>query len=332
MLDERLDPDTRLALARTGVDWGNAYAGPAGGGAARAYPAEVARQIGMPALEPVGLATLASPQEPMRRSPAHASELISEVLSGEWLTVLAEEGDWRLVAGEDLYVGWVHAWTLRAQQPEHRVVQQAQFMGRYAHPRGTLWTSDNWAASLLGLGMPLLCPEEGPRTRGTRVLIALAHGPTGWLDEDALLAPAARADVGETLRLALGLLGTPYRWGGRGVGGLDCSGFVQLVFLLAGFDLPRDTRQQVGRGTTVELEEPAWRAGDLLFFGDPVDHVGIYDGRSGLVHCSGLVRRQSVGEIPHLMRRLSQARRMGDGDVVTTRTLWRHPPAALSAP
>jgi cell wall-associated NlpC family hydrolase len=331
MLDDRIERSRREELAALDVDWGSAYAGPDGEGGLLAYPADLAAAIGARGIEPEALAMTTSPQEPMRRGPSHQAELISEVLGGEWVSVLRKEGDWWLVIGEDGYVGWTNAWTLREQDGPARRALRARFMGRYAHPRGTLWSSDNWAEGTLWMGMPLLCPEEGPRTRGTRVLVTLTSGGTGWLDEDALLTPPSRADLGEMLRMATRLLGTPYRWGGRSPGGLDCSGFVQLAFLLGGFDLPRDSGQQVRCGEAVDLDEAGWRAGDLLFFGDPCDHVGIHDGRGGLVHCSGLARRQPLGDIPQLMARLSQVRRIGSDSVVNTRTLWRYPAVAPAA-
>lgn len=332
MLDERLPAEQRSALEAMDVDWGDAYAGPTEDGGFCAYPAAVATQLGASVLEPSGLATVVSPQEPMRRAPSHQSEMISEALGGEWLTVLRREPSWWLVESEDGYLGWVSTWTVETQELSHRAQLQGRLMGRYAEPRGTLWSSDTWAASALWLGMPLLCPEDGPRTRGTRVMVSLAHGPTGWLDEDALLAVTARADHREALRVATRLLGTAYRWGGRCPGGMDCSGFVQLVFLLAGFHLPRDARQQARRGAAVEPSESRWQAGDLLFFGLPADHVGIYDGRGGLIHCSGLARRQPLGDIPQLMARLSGVRRLGDESLVHKSTLWRRPTVLPKVP
>jgi cell wall-associated NlpC family hydrolase len=102
---------------------------------------------------------------------------------------------------------------------------------------------------------------------------------------------------------ALQYLGTPYSWGGGGIGGpsngfgpggatvgFDCSSLVQYAFhKAAGLALPRTTDAQAAALPHVPLGSPL-RAGDLLFFhsqGDPPStyhHVGIYDGQGGMVH------------------------------------------------
>jgi len=71
--------------------------------------------------------------------------------------------------------------------------------------------------------------------------------------------------------------GTPYRYGGATKRGIDCSAFVQAVYVSAfGVTLPRTAREQyqyVKLISTTELKE-----GDLLFFNTLgyVSHVGIY--------------------------------------------------------
>ena len=73
------------------------------------------------------------------------------------------------------------------------------------------------------------------------------------------------------------LLGTPYRYGGTGLSGLDCSGFVLEVFTPLGLNLPRTSAEQAQVGVPVERD--ALQAGDLVFFDiegrGSVSHVGI---------------------------------------------------------
>jgi cell wall-associated NlpC family hydrolase len=102
---------------------------------------------------------------------------------------------------------------------------------------------------------------------------------------------------------ALQFLGTPYSWGGGGIGGpgkgfgpggetlgFDCSSLVQYAYHQAtGLMLPRVTDAQSAALPHVPPGS-ALRAGDLLFFHSPGDspgsyhHVGIYDGQGGMVH------------------------------------------------
>jgi cell wall-associated NlpC family hydrolase len=112
-------------------------------------------------------------------------------------------------------------------------------------------------------------------------------------------AQSARSN--DVLIRAIGLVGTPYRYGGNTPeGGFDCSGLVDFVFLdAAGLRLPRSTHE------LIELDAPSisrkhLRPGDLLFFnpgGGPASHIGIYVGESRFVHApktGGTVRLESL--------------------------------------
>jgi cell wall-associated NlpC family hydrolase len=84
--------------------------------------------------------------------------------------------------------------------------------------------------------------------------------------------------------VALGQLGKPYRWGGTGPGGFDCSGLVYSSFRAVGINVPRTSRAQSTAGHYVSRRD--LRAGDLIFFYSPVGHVGIYLGYGVMVHSS----------------------------------------------
>ncbi len=80
-------------------------------------------------------------------------------------------------------------------------------------------------------------------------------------------------------------LGAPYRFGGTGEGGFDCSGLVLRVYQKLGVRLPRTARAMFQSLPAVADPKP----GDLVFFsfsGKAIDHVGIYLGRGRFVHAS----------------------------------------------
>lgn len=89
--------------------------------------------------------------------------------------------------------------------------------------------------------------------------------------ETAAPAPAASSNV---IEIAKQYIGTPYVYGGSTPAGFDCSGFTQYVFAKAGKSIPRVTTAQQAAATPVSSPQP----GDLVFFGSPSWHVGIYVG------------------------------------------------------
>lgn len=79
----------------------------------------------------------------------------------------------------------------------------------------------------------------------------------------------------------------PYRYGGTGKNGIDCSAFVrQAMARVRGLRLPRTTRAQIRRGHAIPRNE--LRVGDLVFFktGGKSRHVGIYIGHGRFMHVS----------------------------------------------
>lgn len=106
----------------------------------------------------------------------------------------------------------------------------------------------------------------------------------------------------DVLMSAIGLVGTPYRYGGNTPdGGFDCSGLIGYVYRnSAGIQLPRSTREMIGiRAPSVGRD--ALQSGDLVFFatngGSQVSHAGIYVGEGRFVHApssGGTVRLDSL--------------------------------------
>ncbi|MEJ5092706.1 glycoside hydrolase [Sphingobacterium faecium] len=83
-------------------------------------------------------------------------------------------------------------------------------------------------------------------------------------------------------------MGIPHRMGGATKKGVDCSGFVGMLYLkVYKEDLPRSSRDMsvvVKNKRTAQLKE-----GDLVFFsfgGRNIDHVGVYLHNNKFVHVS----------------------------------------------
>jgi cell wall-associated NlpC family hydrolase len=120
----------------------------------------------------------------------------------------------------------------------------------------------------------------------------------------------------DVLFRALGLVGTPYRWGGNTPdSGFDCSGLIGFVYRdAAHIALPRTTHDLIGmRAPRVDKSE--LQSGDLVFFateGSRVSHAGIYVGEGRFVHApstGGTVRLDYLNN-PYWARTYRDAKRV----------------------
>ena len=88
----------------------------------------------------------------------------------------------------------------------------------------------------------------------------------------------------DVLAYAMQFVGYPYVYGGSSTSGFDCSGFTQYVYKHFGVTLNRTAAAQNSNGTAVSRSN--LQPGDLVMFGSPINHVGIYAGGGRIVHAA----------------------------------------------
>lgn len=105
-------------------------------------------------------------------------------------------------------------------------------------------------------------------------------------DQASSLAAAKKIAVsgraGLAMKFAFKQIGDRYIFGADGMKYWDCSGLTMRAYQSAGVNLPHSSAAQSRMGKSIPFSKK--QPGDLLFFGRPVSHVGIYIGNGKMVH------------------------------------------------
>jgi cell wall-associated NlpC family hydrolase len=110
----------------------------------------------------------------------------------------------------------------------------------------------------------------------------VSRATRAWQPSPSVQSSAASRGAGAAISAARAQLGKPYSWGGSGPNSFDCSGLTAWAWRAAGVGLPHNAAAQQGMGRSVSRGE--LQPGDLVFFGSPAYHVGIYVGDGMMIH------------------------------------------------
>lgn len=225
--------------------------------------------------------------ENMHRGSSADTDVVSQAILGTNVKLLQKERnaadeDWYEVETPDAYTGWIAAPALRVPDPGEApyassgpvFVVNSLLANTYREPDVT----EHKPFKVAPISAVLeITGEEGERWLKVR----LPCGAQAWIqrgDGDVREAPWAwpRRPVEDMVALAKRFLGLPYTWGGTSPLGLDCSGFVQLVYKMSGIGILRDADIQMEQSGLVPVPAGEERAGDLVFFGRTgIGHVGM---------------------------------------------------------
>lgn len=220
---------------------------------------------------------------PVRKDPAHRSEMISQLLFGEKCILMESVDGWEKVQAKyDGYEGWVQSGQVTVID-EHKFNKKDNLL-----TEGLVNEIDFNGYNMM---IPIGCS-----------LSAFNSGLTPW-NKNSVKYKGEFWDIenvkfsGKAIRqFSFRFLNTSYLWGGKSVYGIDCSGFVQTVYKFFGKYIPRDSSQQAEEGETIDFLQSA-KCGDLAFFDNEdgkIVHVGMLLNSDEIIHSSTKVRIDKI--------------------------------------
>jgi len=245
-----------------------------------------AHKSGGPATVDPTAAVVINAVENMHSGSMSSSDVVSQAILGTNVTLLKKERnsdgeDWWQVETPDTYKGWIISAALSfidSGEPPYAssgsvFVVSALLANTYLEPGVTEHKPVKVA--------PISAVLEVVREKNERwIEINLPGNTRAWIqrgDGDIRQAPWSwpRISVEGMVALAKRFLGLPYTWGGTSPLGVDCSGFAQLVYKMGGIPILRDADIQYEGSGLVPVEAGQEMAGDLVFFGKSIGHVGM---------------------------------------------------------
>ncbi|MGA7954157.1 MAG: C40 family peptidase [Gloeobacterales cyanobacterium] len=244
--------------------------------------------------QPKPYARLVSTYADMRGEAKADSELASQAILGDSFQILRQAGGWIEVFRQwDGYVGWIEAGNLE-------VMDTGSFSRWMKRPKAVLLedvASESNQTLYRGSILPIL--ETSAQTwsiespSGDPLNLAQSQARAYQIKSRAQELQKRVVNIAQQIYTISRSAPYHYLWGGTKGLDLDCSGFNQTVFRLAGVALPRDSYQQQGYSLPVaktidNLDE--LRPGDLVFFNENkkrATHTGIHVGDGILIHSSG---------------------------------------------
>lgn len=210
---------------------------------------------------------------PVRILPADTSEMVTQLLYGEYFKILEERGKWsKIRIAFDSFEGWIsNSQLFKLNEEVYEELSRAT----------RIYSSDL---------IEFISETSGDLTAIPMGAVLNYARDNKFSFEGNFLSGIK--DKSNLINSALLYLNTPFLWGGKSPFGIDSSGLAQMVYMLNGYSLLRDSAQQARQGEALSFIEEC-EPGDLAFFDDNdgnIIHVGILMKDNYIIHADGKVR------------------------------------------
>ena len=231
----------------------------------------------------------------MRSKPDEASELETECLFGETITILDEYSDWYFCKLEtDNYCGWVQKKGLGfMKNSSHRIISTRTFLLKDKNIKSS-------CISYLSLGSQIFV-NNIDKFWAQVYLPNYKSNEFGYLPRTHIVKKCKK--VNDWVGIAENLIGTPYVWGGRNSMGLDCSALLQLSFQTYGEDIPRNSIDQSSLKKKIIDKNDLLKRGYVIFW---KDHVAIMTDKQNCVHANAFHMRVSKEPLINVLARTEE--------------------------
>ncbi|MDB9872264.1 C40 family peptidase [Alphaproteobacteria bacterium] len=236
-----------------------------------------------------------TPSTPMRSNPSEISELETECLFGESLTILDKHKDWyycKLLT--DNYCGWVQKSNLGKMNPcTHRVVSKRTFLFKDKDVK-------SGCINYLPLGGQVsvkIVDDEWTKI----YLFENSNHRFAYVPSHHIIEKNAKIE--DWVAISEKLIGCPYVWGGRNSIGLDCSALLQLSYQTYGEDIPRNTNNQLSINKETIHNLDMLERGFVVFW---QGHVGIMVDKLNCIHANAFHMEVSIEPLAKIISRIGK--------------------------
>lgn len=223
---------------------------------------------------------------PLRKEPSDKEEMVNQLLFGEVFEILEEKDNWWYIKTlHDDYPGWL--------DKKQGVIISGETLQKVSaiKPLHTTELVQLIFSHSQRCFIPLVIGS----------VIPYLNNKVFFIDDkqytyEGDTCTTGQAEIKKILDTAQMYQHAPYLWGGKTPFGIDCSGFIQMVFKINGINLKRDAHQQAVDGETISFISDAQSA-DVVFFDNEEGHIihaGLIVGKNKIMHACGKVRIDSI--------------------------------------